>query len=253
MATHTSILLAAGITASTAVLGVQAQQQATLRADAESPVATATIVKVPSPWYAPRFMIASKMRDTIPLYQSLPGLNFKAYSFARSDGDFGGVYLWKDAAAAKAWFTPEWFERVKRERGVYAEVRLFDVLLAIDNTPGGTQGSIDSAAVATLVEIPLPANVSRNQLAESFAASVPTYQRIPGLLRKYFIVTAKGTFGGIYVWKDEASAGAWFNDAWRTRVEKEYGKAAVIEWFDTPILTVGKEANGTWVKVKAQP
>ena len=74
------------------------------------------------------------------------------------------------------------------------------------------------------------------------------FQKVPGLLRKYFITTDDGKFGGIYIWKDEASANAWFTPAWRDRVLKEYGQPASLEWFDTPILLPGQDAGGAWVK-----
>jgi hypothetical protein len=212
---------------------------------ANSPVAV--VVKVPAPWYAPRFLVTSKMRDTVPRYQAMAGLNFKAFSFAKADGHFGGIYLWEDLDAARAWFTPQWFELVKQERGAPANVRVFEVVLALDNTPGGTPANFDSSAVATIVEIPIPTGVSTEQIAQGYAAAVPGFQKVPGLLRKYFITTADGKFGGIYLWKDEASANAWFTPVWRDRVLREYGQPASLEWFDTPILLPGQETGGAWL------
>ena len=183
-----------------------AEQNFGIGLSGNSPVAV--VVKVPTPWYAPKFFVTSKMRDTIPQYQAIAGLNFKAFSFAKADRHYGGVYLWKDLDAARAWFTPQWFERVKQERGVAANVRAIEVVLALDNTPGGTPANANSSAVATMVEIPTPAGVSKELIAQGFAAAVPGFQKVPGLLRKYFITTADGKFGGIYIWKDEASANA---------------------------------------------
>ena len=205
--------------------------------------AVAVVVRVPSPWYAPRFFVASKMRDTIPLYQSLQGLKFKAFSFARADGHYGGIYLWKDVASARQWFTPDWFTRVEKERGASADVRFFEVALVLVNPPDGARSDPDSAAVATIVEIPIPAGIGKNKVVEGFAASVSTFQQVPGLMRKYFITTPDGKFGGVYLWKDEASAKAWFTDAWSNRIRREYGQTATVEWFDTPILLVGREGN----------
>jgi hypothetical protein len=127
-------------------------------------------------------------------------------------------------------------------------VRVFEVLLAIDNIPGGTTANSDSAAVATIVEIPIQAGVGKERIAQGFAASVPSFQKIPGLLRKYFITSADGKFGGIYIWRDEASAQSWFTPAWRDRIQKEYGQPASLEWFDTPILLPGQDAGSNWVK-----
>ena len=194
------------------------------------------IVRVAKPWYAPRSVVTGKMRDTIPEYASLPGLQFKAFSFEQGSGDFGGVYFWRDRRSADAWFNPGWFERVRKQRGVEALVRKFDAPVSIDNTPGGTPADSDSQTVSTLVEIPIPTGVTRERLAAEFAAAVPLYQKVPGLLRKHFTISDTGTFGGIYIWKDQASARNWFNAAWHERVRGTYGRDAVIEWFDTPIL-----------------
>ena len=181
------------------------------------------------------------MRATMPEYANLPGLAFKAFSFERQSGDFGGVYYWRDAASAQAWFNPAWFARVKKERGAEAMVRYVDAPLSIDNKPGGTPVNDDSPSVVTLVEIPTPPGITRERLNAEFAAAVPQYQKVPGLLRKHFIATAS-TFGGVYVWKDDASAKAWFNAAWHERVRKTYGEVAKIEWFDTPIFLPGQNA-----------
>lgn len=239
---------ASGLALAFLVSGVPAWAQPTLGDGLAGMAPVAVVVKVPTPWYAPRFFVTGKMRDTIPQYQAIPGLNFKAFSFARNDRHYGGIYLWKDLAAARSWFTPQWFERVRQERGAPANVRAFEVLLALDNTPGGTPANPNSPAVATIVEIPIPAGVGKERIAQGFAAAAPSFQKVPGLLRKYFVTSADGTFGGIYIWKDEVSAKAWFTPAWRDRVLKEYGQPASVEWFDTPILLPGPDANANWVK-----
>lgn len=239
---------AATVATAVSVFGSQAMAQPSFGAGIPAKSAVAVVVKVPAPWYAPRFLVTSKMRETIPQYQAIPGLNFKAFSFARVDGHFGGLYLWRDLEAASRWFTPKWFDRVKQERGAAANVRVFEVLLAIDNTPGGTPANPDSSAVATIVEIPIPAGAGKERIAQGFNASGPSFQNIPGLLRKYFITSADGKFGGIYLWKDEASANAWFTPAWRDTILKQYGQPASLEWFDTPILLPGQDAGGAWVK-----
>jgi hypothetical protein len=202
--------------------------------------AVAVIVKVPKPWYAPKSVVVGRMRDTMPQYESLPGLSFKAFSLAQVDGQYGGIYLWTDLASAKVWFSPAWFERVEKERGAKGDVRLYEVPVAIDNTPGGTPANAESVSVATVVSIAIPAGIGRQRLVKEFEAAIPVYQKVPGLMRKYFTLSEDGRFGGIYLWKDQASAERWFNDAWKERVRKTYGSESVIEWFDTPILLPSK-------------
>ena len=228
-----------------------AQTILSLDAGLNASVSVVVIVRVPKPWYAPKAIVVGKMRDTLPEYANLDGLAFKAFSFERQSGDFGGVYYWRDPASAQAWFNAAWFERVKKERGSGAQVRYFDALVSIDNSRGGTPVNADSTAVVTLVEIPVPAGVSREMLNTEFVAAVPVYQKIPGLLRKHFTVSGgengkggdSGRFGGVYIWKDETSASAWFNAAWHERVRKTYGQDAKIEWFDAPVLLPTQNAS----------
>jgi heme-degrading monooxygenase HmoA len=234
---------AASVALLAAATGANGQGSAENDAGKATPVVA--IVRVPKPWFAPKMLVVSKMRDTTAEYARLPGLAFKAFSLERESADYGGLYYWRDRASAQAWFNQAWFERVRKERGHDANVRFYDAPVSIDNSPGGTPASLDSATVATLVEIAIPAGISRERLAAEFKAAVPVYQAVPGLLRKHFTVSDAGTFGGVYVWKDEAHAKAWFNQAWHDRVRKTYGQDAKIEWFDTPILLPTQNSDNT--------
>lgn len=227
---------------------VPAWAQTALGSGIPEKVPVAVVVKVPTPWYAPRFVVTGRMRDTIPQYQAIPGLNFKAFSFARADGHYGGIYLWKDVAAARSWFTQQWFERVERERGAPADVRVFEVVRASDNTPGGTPADPDSPAVVTIVEIAGPSGVGRERIVQDIAVLAAGDQKVPGLLRTYVVRTADGKVGGIHLWQDVASANAWFTPAWSERILQAHGQPARVEWFDTPILLPGREPNGAWMK-----
>ena len=224
------------------IIGTAAHAEAP-RLDAILATPVAVIVKVPKPWYAPKAVVIGRMRDTIPQYESLAGLSYKMYSFAQADGQFGGIYLWKDAASAQAWFNPAWFNRVKKERGAEGHVRYFDVPVALDNVPAGQSTYIENEAVATLVTIAVPPGVDRARLVAEFRAAIPAYQKVPGLQRKYFVITGDGRFGGIYLWDTQASAERWFDSAWHERARMTYGADAVIEWFDTPILLPSKLAD----------
>ena len=216
------------------VVAVPASAQSLPPAPADEPVVV--VVRVPRPWYAPTILVTSRMRDTLPQYASLNGLAFKAYSYDRADGRYGGLYLWRDAASASAWFDPAWFERVERERGAKADVRRLAAPVTIDNVAGGTPESDHADGIATLVSVPIPPGIDRARLVQGFRAAVPQYAASPGLLRKSFTIGEDGTFGGLYLWRDEASARRWFDGAWHAKVKATYGAQASIEWYDTPIL-----------------
>jgi heme-degrading monooxygenase HmoA len=256
---------------SMAALATLASMTSVAQPSAPPPSPVVAVVRVPTPWYAPRALVVSKMRDTVPLYSQLPGLAFKAFSIERASNAFGGLYYWRDGASAQGWFNAAWFERVKQERGVDACVSIYEAPISIDNTPGGTRADGASArpaepaadrmlalsaspastagerasatAVATLVLIRTPAGVTRERLGAELQGAVAAHRAIPGLLRKHFLIGDNGaSFGGLYLWQDEASARAWLNDAWHERVKKTYGQAAAIDWFDTPILLPTREA-----------
>lgn len=104
--------------------------------------AVAAVVTVAKPWYAPRALVASRMRDTVPQYESIPGLAFKAYSFAWADGQFGGIYLWKDEASARQWFSDAWKGRVRATYGSDATIEWFDVPILLPSRLAGNAPAV---------------------------------------------------------------------------------------------------------------
>ena len=194
------------------------------------------IVRIPTPRFAPKWLVRRKMRETIGLYRSIPGLAYKIFTIESQSGDFGGVYYWNSRAEADAWFNDDWFDRVRRERGSEPFVRIWDAPLTIDNVDGGTPAAQGGGHVVTLVEIPIPDGVTNDLLHAGFAGAEPEYRNVPGLLRKHFVFSDNSTFGGVYLWDDKSSADAWFNDTWRSRILERYGHPAVIERFAAPIL-----------------
>jgi hypothetical protein len=88
--------------------------------------------------------------------------------------------------------------------------------------------------VATIVVIKTPPGITRPMLDAGFKQALPVYEKIPGLIRKYFIVN-EGSFGGMYLWKDRASAEAWYSDAWRAKAKATYGSDPQLTYFDAPL------------------
>jgi heme-degrading monooxygenase HmoA len=201
--------------------------------------AVVAIVKVPKPWYAPKSLVVSKMQATVAQYEQLPGLHYKMFTLTQADAQFGGIYLWKDLGSAQNWFNPSWHERVEKERGYKADVRFFQAPVVVSNASAipGTR------YIATLVTVATSTQISPERLVAEFVSAAPIYQKVPGLLRKYFIVKNDGKFGGVYLWDTQLSAQNWFNPAWHERVRKTYGSDAYIEWFDAPIAIASKLAD----------
>jgi hypothetical protein len=233
---------AAGLAAA-ALLATPAQAQLQGGQGFEPGAAVMAVVKVPTPWYAPRFFVTSKMRQTMPQYEALPGLAFKAFSFAQADGHFGGIYLWSDLASARAWFSPAWFERVARERGAPGEVRLFEVLAVIDTQPGGPPADAHSAAVAAIATAAVPAGAAKAELAGRLQRALAAQPPLPGLLRRMLVATEGGRYGHVSLWADQAAATQWLQRG-KPAADVALGADSTVEWFDTPILLPGKAASG---------
>jgi hypothetical protein len=104
------------------------------------------------------------------------------------------------------------------------------------------QAAAADERVATLVVIKTPSDLTRAKIEAGFAASVPTYQKVPGLIRKYYTVNGDG-FGGIYLWKDRAAAEAWYTAAWAAQCKQRYGTECQLTWFDTPLQIDGQAAS----------
>jgi hypothetical protein len=110
------------------------------------------------------------------------------------------------------------------------------VLLAVigQSSPASAQAVSSDRLVATIVIAKIPPGVPRAKLDEGFAAAVPTYQKIPGLIRKFFTVN-EDSYGGMYLWADRASAEAWFTPEFVARVKARSGVEPQIIYFESPI------------------
>ena len=100
-----------------------------------------------------------------------------------------------------------------------------------------------AAPVAVLVAIPIPPTLDRPKLEGLFQQSVPQYQKLPGLIRKYFTIGDDNRAGGIYLFTSRAAAEAWFTDAWKAGVAKKWGAPADVRYFDVPLAIEGQNAG----------
>ena len=74
-------------------------------------------------------------------------------------------------------------------------------------------------------------------LKEIFVASVPRYQQVPGLLRKYYLLSDDGdTAGGVYLWKSREDAEALYTQEWKQMIKEKYGSEPVLSYFESPVI-----------------
>ena len=61
--------------------------------------------------------------------------------------------------------------------------------------------------ITALVQFSLPEAITRAQAREIFRNTAPRYLDMPGLVRKYYILSEDGrTAGGMYLWRSRADA-----------------------------------------------
>jgi hypothetical protein len=91
--------------------------------------------------------------------------------------------------------------------------------------------------LTAIVQFDLPAPISLEEATRRFESSAPKYQRLDGLVRKYYIRSEDGRVaGGVYLWETRQAGERVYDGEWRERVAKLYGAQPRITWFDTPVI-----------------
>lgn len=104
--------------------------------------------------------------------------------------------------------------------------------LTMDATRAQTISSQKLVAVVVIARI--PTGTPRAKVEEGILASVPTYQKIPGLLHKVFTVNSD-SYGGNYLFETRAAAEAWFTPDLVAKIKSRAGVEPQIIYFDSPV------------------
>ena len=100
-----------------------------------------------------------------------------------------------------------------------------------------------STLVVAVVKIPIPQGGTRAQVVAGMVKSIPEYEKLPGLVRKYYTLTDDGKYGGIYLFENRKAAEDHFNDDWRANIVKTRGAPAEVTYFYVPIVIEGPAAQ----------
>ena len=88
--------------------------------------------------------------------------------------------------------------------------------------------------ITTIVLYDLPPSIGLEECRAHFTKIAPDFLRF---VRKQFICSADGRVaGGVYMWKDRASAERFYAGPWRAGIIERYGNAPRIEYFETVAL-----------------
>jgi len=194
------------------------------------------IVRVPAPWYAPRFAIRGKFHDVLGEYEALSALQAKYFTISDA-GQFGGIYLWETRADVDHHFDAAWHARVKEKRGVDGDVLVMDAPFVVDGpalprgTPAGRR-SLDYRAWASFVRWPLPPESDRAAAARILAA-----RPAPAAMIRAFVVTEPRGVGLVTLWATRDAAESAATEAARASVGQAVGAgASEVVLFEAPLL-----------------
>lgn len=91
--------------------------------------------------------------------------------------------------------------------------------------------------ITAVVQFKLSAPITLAEATQRFESSAPKYRSLPGLIRKYYVLSEEGgVAGGIYLWESRAAAERIYSGEWRERVTTLYGTVPVITWFESPVI-----------------
>ncbi len=83
-------------------------------------------LKSKTPWYAPRWLIRKKMKESIPDFEKREGLVLKLYTI-NPDSTFGGFYIWRDQTQLQSYYTPQRLKEIEEKRGAPPLLRTFEL------------------------------------------------------------------------------------------------------------------------------
>jgi hypothetical protein len=91
--------------------------------------------------------------------------------------------------------------------------------------------------LVAIVSFQMPKVTTPEAMSGPFEAAVPLFQKVPGLLQKFFYVSDDGRrAGGVYVWASRADADRLYGGEWRAMVEAKFGGPPTIDFLHSPVM-----------------
>ncbi len=91
--------------------------------------------------------------------------------------------------------------------------------------------------VAVVVNYDLAPSFTTQRVRDYFNQAIPKFMNLPGLIRKYFLVSEDGhSAGSVYLWEDREKALAFHDEAWKDFMANKYGYRPTITVFDCPYV-----------------
>lgn len=91
--------------------------------------------------------------------------------------------------------------------------------------------------IVAITEYMLDENIDAEQARELSKASIDKFEGMPGLHRKYFMLSENGATGAsVYLWESKRHAEEFFTEEWRTRIKGKYGNRPKVTYYNCSIV-----------------
>ena len=91
--------------------------------------------------------------------------------------------------------------------------------------------------ITSITRFPLPAGVPLETIKNGFREVAPHFKQPPGLLRKYFLISEDGKFGGgVYLWKSMEQARTFCEGVLIPTIKEKFKIEPSIEYFEVPVV-----------------
>ncbi len=91
--------------------------------------------------------------------------------------------------------------------------------------------------VTAIVRYELAPSLGTEQVKAYYNQATAKFEHLPGLIRKYFLLSEDGRFGGsVYLWETRDQAIAFHDEAWLEFMRGKYGHRPHVTIFDCPIV-----------------
>ncbi|MCA6223578.1 MAG: hypothetical protein IM653_03160 [Phenylobacterium sp.] len=98
---------------------------------------------------------------------------------------------------------------------------------------------------ALVLERDLPGFAPRPIVISRFKAVLPKYGDVPGLRAKFFVVSDRKTYGGVYLWTDKAAADAYLGSPLLAEISAGAAGERTVTRFEIPLAIDGPAAGTT--------
>ncbi|MBI4523270.1 MAG: YdhR family protein [Deltaproteobacteria bacterium] len=75
------------------------------------------------------------------------------------------------------------------------------------------------------------------EMRRRYRSTAPKYQKVAGLIRKYYLLSEHGTHGGgAYLFESKDAAEKLYTAEWRKYIKDFYGAEPEIQYFECPVV-----------------